>query len=317
MCRFASTIIFLSFLSLNVSANRGFVYPHPAGYYGGGAFIGQAVRHNYKGIFTTHEYRVNWGGLPQFTNINGVLDEISEDNDNPAESEALVAKFKSIEGNCEVYVFKYIKKGFFNPEYESHHYQLKAIEEIDPTAADSLPQVYEVKNNGYPIAPFSYGAGATADGVLVDVERWGYFQTTCTVVINQGGNAQGSHGLVAAHYKYNIYSEEGCKFAEALLPAAKWIRITYSEEMNEIWHGVDRQIHKFEIRETPDAFKPGAVVNVEAGASNAKPLDPTSVTSEQSILKIIGAEPGDSQEVIKQKLDAYILRIIQGRLTQP
>ena len=186
-------------------------------YYGVGYVVGKPIKISSSGfIFKTNEIEINVGAFGGDFIGNTVTFSIEDDN--------LAREFDQLDRNT-LYVFKYEYPHRFNPEIESTHRHIRSWETLNSNVNFEHKGVesYREKKGGY--------SAGTRQGKVVNVERWGYWDIDCSIVILMGGIRKGSENSITM----NTYSEEACAFTEKALKAGVYVSFEYSQDYIEFW----------------------------------------------------------------------------------
>ena len=230
-------------------------------FHGSGVFFGRPIKTSERGfIWNTWEAQINVGSI-QNTFYLGKLIDVS------IESKEVFDKFDSLDSN-QTYVFHYEQPFWMNPEIEETHYLIRKIEPLSPNmdfTYDGVIKASEIEKTG------GYSSGERP-GKIILVRRWGFFDIDCSVELNMGNlgittpesalvnpNLQGGGanvensgqstilGLINS-ITFNVYSEEGCAFAEQALKAGRDVVIHYTEDHAEFWDKYSRIIDEIHLK---------------------------------------------------------------------
>lgn len=230
-------------------------------FHSSGMFIGRPIKTSKRGIlWKTWEARVNAGSV-QNSFYLGTSMEVS------IESEDVYNKFDSLDSD-QTYVFRYEQPFWMNPEIEETHYMIRSIEPMQANMAFEAAGVTKAsaieKEGGY--------SRGDRPGKIVLVRRWGFWDIDCSVELNMGNlgmttpesalvnpNLQGGGANVENQgistilgltnsIVFNVYSEEGCAFAEKALMSGRDVIIKYSEDHIEMWDKYNRVIEEIRLK---------------------------------------------------------------------
>lgn len=112
-----------------------------------------------------------------------------------------------------------------------------------------LPTEFDVQNGrvGH------FVRAATTNGRMVSVVRWSTFflrRPICTFTLDQGGAKRVVEGHVANEMDFNIYSEQGCRYVESLLPFGLELKVHFSQNVVSI-DGPDHTAHTIVVDRIP------------------------------------------------------------------
>ncbi len=207
-------------------------------FWGYGSFIARPFKYSYKGIFfKTYELEMLIGGNVKEESLN-IVTSFS------VESKKVYNQIKQLDGD-KLYIFYYEKKNPIDPEIEETHDMVRSFSELRK-GYDGIKYI-SFKNalttNIQRIGNYGEGERILSVGL---VERWGYNNIVCTVMFLTGGIR--SYGG-SASLEMNVYSEEGCVFAENALKNRLKVKVKYTEDFWEIWDDASRIISEMTIVE--------------------------------------------------------------------
>lgn len=225
-------------------------------YWSNGSFLARPLKSSEnKGMFAglgTMELEVSYGAIEGQDKYLGVNGSVS------TKSPAVLEKFRSLELN-KTYVFSYEYPYPLNPVWNDTHWLITDIKDVEPS--DSVPSFAKIEVPKTEGRFGSYSPDGSRNGVLVEVERWGFWSKVCTLTLHLGGMAGGKDPS-SVFTNMVIYGEKNCAAAEALLPFSREIRVGYSQDFIEIWDGSSRIVHTIDVLDQAEHLK-----QKEAGAN--------------------------------------------------
>ena len=230
-------------------------------FHASGMFFGRPIKTSERGfIWDTWEAQINVGSIQNTFHLGKLIDV-------SIESKEVFDKFDSLDSD-QTYVFHYEQPFWMNPEIEETHFLIRDIEPLSPSMAftfDGVIKASEIEKTG------GYSSGERP-GKIVLVRRWGFLDVDCSVELNMGDlgittpeaalvnpNLQGGGANVESSGQstmlglknsivFNVYSEEGCAFAEQALKAGRDVVIHYTEDHAEWWDKYARIINEIHLQ---------------------------------------------------------------------
>ena len=230
-------------------------------YHGEGLFIGRPIKASERGIlFDTYEAQVSVGSFQKSFYLGNLMDVSME-------SESVFNQFDQLDPN-QTYIFKFERPYGLVPELEETHWLIRSIEPLQPDIKfeyRGVTKASEIEKSGN----YSHG---DRPGKIVAVKRWGFFDVDCSIELNMGAlgmtvptadlaaKIQASQGNVEDQghstmlglknsIVFNVYSEEGCAFAEKALVSGRDVIIDYTEDHIEWWDDYARVAHEIRLAE--------------------------------------------------------------------
>lgn len=231
---------------------RGEVESHGT-YWSNGRFLGRPLKSSEdKGIFPglgTMELEVSYGAIEGHDKYLGLNFSVS------TKSSAVLEKFRSLDLN-KTYVFSYEYPYPLNPVWNDTHWLITDIKDVE--SSNSVPSFMKIEVPKTEGRFGSYSPDGSRNGVLVEVERWGFLSKVCTLTLHLGGMA-GGQDPSSVFTDMVIYGEKNCAAAEALLPFSREVRVGYSQDFIEIWEGSTRIVHTIDVLEQAEQLKQNAI----------------------------------------------------------
>ena len=245
-------------------------------FHGAGLFVGRPIKTSERGIlFDTYEAQISVGSFQNSFYLGGLLDVSME-------SEAVFNQFDELDTN-ETYVFRFERPYGLNPEIEETHWLIRSIEPLQPDTKfeyRGVTKASEIEKSGN----YSHG---DRPGKIIAVKRWGFFDIDCSVELNMGalgmtvpesalaaqiqasqGNIEnlGTSTMLGLNNSivFNVYSEEGCAFAEQALISGRDVTIEYTEDHIEWWDEYSRVVHEIRLSDNSSQPQFGKTVKREA-----------------------------------------------------
>lgn len=210
-------------------------------YWSNGHFLARPLKSSEdKGMFAglgTMELEVSYGAIEGHDKYLGLNSSVS------TKSPAVLEKFRSLDLN-KTYVFVYEYPHPLNPVWNDTHSLITEIKDVEPIG--SVPPFEKIDVPKTEGRFGRYSPDGSRNGILVEVERWGFFSKVCTLTLHLGGMA-GGQDLSNVFTDMVIYGEKNCAAAEALLPFAREIRVGYSQDFIEVWEGSTRIVHSIDV----------------------------------------------------------------------
>ena len=230
-------------------------------FHGAGLFIGRPIKTSERGlIWNTYEAQISAGSFQNSFYLGNLMDVSMESKD-------VFNLFDQLDTN-QTYVFRFEKPYGLNPEIEETHWLIRSIEPLKPEVQfdyTGVTKASEIEKSGN----YSHG---DRPGKIVAVKRWGFFDIDCSIELNMGGlgitvpesalaaQIQASQGNVENlgtstmlglknSIVFNVYSEEGCAFAEKALISGRDVIIEYTEDHWEWWDDYSRVAHEIRLAE--------------------------------------------------------------------
>ena len=194
-------------------------------FHGMGLFVGRPLESYISFTFDTLEAQIDVGSFHNSFYIGNSM-KVS------MESEAVFNQFKQLDKN-QTYVFRFEKPYKLNPEIEKTHWLIRSIEPLQPDTKfeyRGVKKASEIEKTG------NYSKGKKS-GKIVGVKRWGFWDIDCSVELSMGALSKGDSSMFHLNHSIvlNVYSEEGCIFAEKALISGRDVIIKYTEDYYEWW----------------------------------------------------------------------------------
>ncbi|MBK7842821.1 MAG: hypothetical protein IPJ71_03865 [Bdellovibrionales bacterium] len=236
---FLSALVFVLATSLVGRADQE-IEPHGT-YWSNGCFLGRPLKSSEdKGMFYglgTMELEISYGAIEGHDKYLGLNSSFS------TKSNSVLEKFRSLDLN-KTYVFIYEYPYPLNPVWNDTHWLITDIKDVEPS--DSSPPFEKIEVPKTEGRFGTYSPDGSRNGILVEVERWGFLSKVCTLTLHLGGMA-GGQDLSNVFTDMVIHGEKNCAAAEALLPFTREVRVGYSQDFIEVWEGSTRIVHSIDV----------------------------------------------------------------------
>lgn len=207
-------------------------------YWSGGMFIARPLKaaadQGFLPLLGTKEFEISYGAIPGHDKYVGTNKHVS------SKSRSVLEKFQSLDMN-KSYIFVYEYPFYLNPVWNDTHTLITEIREMKTPSKEMMRRI-----EGDQRRVGRYNPHSERNGVLVEVERWGFINVTCTVTLHQGGVASGKN---SPFLDFVLYGEKNCAAAEALMAYGIESKVSYSQDAIEIWHANRRIIKSIDVVE--------------------------------------------------------------------
>lgn len=239
----------LSFLSLVFFCFGGLqaspVLPHNySNAWSVGFILGKPIRGEYRGlIFKTYELNIVTGSFSDNPLFSGNVHPVS------TRDPVVFQQFQQL-NESENYVFSFWRPRLTRP-YIADTFQFISSFQSALKPQDfhksNLPTSLKVEEG--PEGKFVPRGYSTKKGRIIQVERWTSVMTgrpLCAFTLDMGGTRKNPERPIENEEIFNIYSEEGCRFVERILPYGLPVEIHYSQAY-ATWDYYGRIAHEIAI----------------------------------------------------------------------
>lgn len=174
------------------------------------------------------------------------------------------------------YIFKYWKALPLHFNMEKTSDMVTSVEESfvpSDFVTSGLPYELDVRGGRHG----GYTNEAVANGRITDVIRWNTYilnRPICSFTLDSGGSRRTSKNPVANETIFNIYSEEGCKYIESIIPYGLELKVTYSIAYFAAGDFYDHIAHSVVVDMIPTVRESDAIVSANRVKSEALFNDP-------------------------------------------
>jgi hypothetical protein len=196
-------------------------------------------------IFKTDELHLIVGNFQDDNKYAGNTKDVS------TKSRAVFDKIDKLDTEKH-YLFSYWYSYPLHFNMQDSSYMITAVQDTPAPvdfASTGLPMEFDVQGGR---VGWQTGSAQTT-GRMVEVMRWNTYilgRPICTFTLDQGGSKRSAQHAVANEMDFNIYSEEGCKYVENILPFGLELKVNYSESYIS-FDGSDLTAHSIMVDRIP------------------------------------------------------------------